>query len=534
MTTIHPQDPWQAIGWSVPLPLVEASTPRLPAFPVDALPDWLYEFCVQQAESSQTPVDAIATLVLGVLATTIQGRVVVRLRPDWTEATCLFLMVVMDSGTKKSATFKAAFEPIRKAEQELRDACMAKHREALRSLEMAEVRYDVAMKSVRAKSSGEDVTQREQEVHSAGEERDAARARAAALEPPELYADDATPEAFTELIARHKRMTIASPEGGWFSTFGGRYNDGRANLEVLLKAYTGEGMRIHRKGAETLYIPAAICSIVVAIQPSVLDEMRGTKGAEDRGLLARFLKTAPLTRRGYRKMNPNPIQPAVQELYDSNVKRILYAYLSINDVEFVLSADADAKFRALREEHERQSRPGGLVHEIDKWAEKHAGNVVRISAALHVAKYAEQAQDIPIEAETIVDAIRIGDYFIEFEIHLSGVTRQRSDLSLAENIIGWIKDQRSYVINASDILQSKRNTAGLENADKVRDVLGLLCDYGYVRPCVRGGGQGPGRPSKKWEVNPHLHPRNPKNSNFQDIQDVGCLIDWDDEGDAAC
>jgi len=533
MSANYPQDPWQANEWSIPLPFVETSTPRMPTFPVDLFPDWLFEFCVQQAESSQTPVDAISTLVLGVLATTIQGRVAVRIRSDWTEATCLFLSVVMDSGTKKSATFKAAFEPIRQAEQELRDACMEKHREALRSLEMAEVRYDVAMKSVRTKSVSDDVTQREQDVHSAGKERDEARARAIALEPPELYADDATPEAFTELICRHKRMTIASPEGGWFSTFGGRYNDGRANLEVLLKAYSGDGMRIHRKGAQPLYIPAAICSIVVAIQPSVLAEMRGTKGAEDRGLLARFLKTAPLTMRGYRKMNPEPIQPVVRELYESNVKQILHSYFSVTDVEFEFSPEANAVFRAFREEHERQSLPGGLVHEIDKWAEKHAGNVARISAVLHVAIHMEKARDIPIGVATICDAIRIGEYFIEYEIHLSDASRQRRDLSLAESLVDWIKDQKSSVINSNDALQSKRGTRGLETAEKVEEVLRLLCGYGYIRPCVRGRGSGPGRPSKKWEVNPHLHPRNPKNSNFQDIQDVGCVIDWDDEGDGA-
>lgn len=533
MSTNHPQDPWQANEWSIPLPLVETSTPRMPTFPVDVFPDWLYEFCVQQAESSQTPVDAISTLVLGVLATTIQGRVVVRIRSDWIEATCLFLSVVMDSGTKKSATFKAAFGPIRQAEQELRDACMEKYREAQRSLEMAEVRYDVAMKAVRTKSVSEDATQKEQDVHSAGKERDEARERVVALEPPELYADDATPEAFAELICRHKRMTIASPEGGWFSTFGGRYNDGRANLEVLLKAYSGDGMRIHRKGAQPLYIPAAICSIVVAIQPSVLAEMRGTKGAEDRGLLARFLKTAPLTMRGYRKMHPEPIQPVVRELYESNVKQILHAYFPVTDVEFVFSREAEAKFRAFREEHERQSRPGGLVHEIDKWAEKHAGNVARISAVLHVAIHLEEARYIPIALATITDAIRIGDYFIEYEIDLSSATRQRRDFSLAENLLGWITDQKSSVINSNDALQRKRGTVGLGSAEKVEEVLLLLCDYGYIRPCMRGRGSGPGRPSKKWEVNPHLHTGNPKNSNFQDIQDVGCVIDWDDEGDGA-
>jgi len=439
----------------------------------------------------------------------------------------------MDSGTKKSATFKAAFKPISQAEQELRDACMKKYPEALRSLEMAEVRYDVAMKSVRTKSSREDIAIAEQAVHSAGKERDEARERVVALEPPVLYADDATPEAFTELIARHERMTIASPEGGWFSTFGGRYNDGRANLEVLLKAYSGDGMRIHRKGAQPLYIPAAICSIVVAIQPSVLAEMRGTKGAEDRGLLARFLKTAPLTMRGYRKTHPEPIQPVVRELYESNVKQILHAYFPVTDVEFVFSHEAEAKFRAFREEHERQSRPGGLVHEIDKWAEKHAGNVARISAVLHVAIHMEKARDILIEEATICDAIRIGEYFIEYEIHLSNVIRQGRDFTRAEIVVDWIKAQKSSVIYASDVLQSKRKTTGLETAEKVEEVLRLLYSYGYIRPCVRGRDAGPGRPRKKWEVNPHLHPRNPKNSNFQDIQDVGCVIDWDDEGDGA-
>ncbi len=517
--TTHPITPSE---WGEPLPLdtgLDASEP----FPVDALPAWLGAYCEAWAETSQTPVDAIAVLTLGAFATAIQGRVVVRLSPDWTEQTCLFVMLVMLSGTKKSATFSEAFHPILQAERALRIDLEPQLADAENRVEIAKGRADSARKAAQSKAQGDARVQAEQTFIDAKDELHEAESRQRTLTPPLFYADDTTPEAFVDLLAIHERMTIASAEGGWFGTFAGRYSEGRANFDALLKGYSGDGIRVHRKGRDMVDIPNAICSVVVAIQPDVLREMAGTPGATERGLLARFVKAAPPTLRGYRNVtNPKSVPMAVRDAYAARLSVVLHELREGFPVEVQLDADARAVFTVLREQHELESRPGGRVHDIDLWAEKYVGNVARIAAILHFADHTTEAAALQISAATLNAAIRIGDYFIEQEIKLNAYAGQSRDVVTVRRILDWIIEEPRDAFTTRDVFQAKRGTTGLDTTVGVRRVLSLLAEYGYIQP-VESTTSGSGRPSETWLVNPAAYPQNPQNlsqGGFEDIEDA--------------
>lgn len=525
------------------LPFTETAKPiplgvkidSAPGFPVDALPSWLATYCRAWAESTQTPVDAIAVLALGVFATIMQGRVVVRLNADWTEETCLFVLLVMPSGAKKSPTFRAAFAPIRQAERELRRDLEPARLDAQRRVAIAKERVDLARKAAKGGATSDERHKLEQAYIDADDERRQAEADEAACVPPVFHADDITPEAFSALLEVHERMTIASPEGGWFGGFAGRYSEGRANFDALLKGYSGDGIRVHRKGSAMVDIPHAIASVVVAVQPDVLREMVGTRGARDRGLLARFVKSAPPTKRGYRNVtNPEPMPSHVREEYAARVKVTLYdlrervpSVVDPDDerervcLEVQLDAEAARMFVDFRERHEVESRPGGRVHEIDMWAEKHAGNVARIAAVLHFAEHTTDAPDMPIGADTLASAIRIGDYFIEQEVTLDRFASQSSEMHSAQRVLDWIADEQRDTFTTRDVTVAKRGTVGLHDADSVRRALDVLVMHGYIRR-VPGDTGKPGRPSEAWEVvPPHTqNAQNPERAGFVDIVDA--------------
>ncbi len=515
----HPITPHE---WDEPVPLDTGLVASEP-FPVDALPAWLGAYCEAWAEATQTPVDAIAVLTLGAFATAVQGRVIVRLSPDWTEQTCLYVLLVMPSGTKKSPTFSEAFRPILQAERALRIDLEPQIADAEYRVEIAKGRADSARKAAQSNAKGNDRHRAEQAYRDASDDLKAAEKAKADAAPPLFYADDVTPEAFVELLGQHKRMTIASAEGGWFGTFAGRYSEGRTNFDALLKGYSGDGIRVHRKGRDMVDIPNAICSIVAAVQPDVLREMVGTPGATDRGLLARFLKASPPTLRGYRNVtDPKPVPPAVREEYAARLSVVLHELRKGYPVEVQLDAEAHIMFTALRERHELESRPGGRVHGIDLWAEKYVGNVARIAGILHFADHTTDAAALKISAVTLGAAIRIGEYFVEQEIKLNAYAGQSRDVVTARRILDWITEEPHYSFTTRDVFQAKRGTTGLDTTVGVRRVLSLLAEYGYIQP-VESTTSGSGRPSETWLVNPAAYPQNPQNlsqGGFEDIEDA--------------
>lgn len=479
--------------WLEPLPL--DSEKAAPGFPVDELPEWLARFCRAWAEATQTPVDAIAILALGAIATTMQGRVKVRLLPDWVEETCLYVLLVMESGTKKSPTFRTAFAPIVQAERDLREMLRDEHLHARSQLVLAEERVKATQRAA-VKSH-----EAESDYLSAVDAKEKAEGQVAATVPPRFYADDATPEAFVELLSIHKRMTIASAEGGWFRTFAGSYSEGRVNLDSLLKGWGGEGIRVDRKGAPPIDIPEAICGVLVAVQRDVLREMVATRGVVERGLLARFVKAAPATRRGYRNVrNPAPMPESVREEYAARVSVLLHELREHDPIELRLDEDAGRVFTEHKVHHEEvESRPGGRVHDLAEWGEKYLGTVARIAAVLHFASHDDtgEASRRPIDERTMRAAIAIGDYLIEQEVALDGVTRQSPEAVGARAILDWIRASGVLDFSTRDVQRAKAGRVALRTSEQVRAALQLLADHGYVARIDEGASK-----SELWVVNP--------------------------------
>ena len=69
----------RGIPWETPAPLTRA--PKLPAFPIDALPDLGGGPREAVAQFTQTPMDLAATVALAAIATAVGGRIRVRVRP---------------------------------------------------------------------------------------------------------------------------------------------------------------------------------------------------------------------------------------------------------------------------------------------------------------------------------------------------------------------------------------------------------------------------------------------------------------------
>lgn len=120
------------------------------------------------------------------------------------------------------------------------------------------------------------------------------------VKPLRLLADDASPEALTSLLADNGgKMALVSAEGGIFEILNGQYSQS-VNIDTLLKAHAGDPIRIDRKGRPSEYIPSPALSVLLTIQPVVLDGLMSNDAFRGRGLTARFLYCIPTSKVGSR------------------------------------------------------------------------------------------------------------------------------------------------------------------------------------------------------------------------------------------
>ena len=145
-----------------------------------------------------------------------------------------------------------------------------------------------------------------------------------AVKPLRLLADDTTPEALASLMAVNDgKMGIVSDEGGVFDILAGKYSNGKANMDVFLKSYTGAPLRIDRKGRPPETIDHPTLTMLLMVQPVVLEAIMGNHDFAGRGFLARPLYALPVSTVGHRAYNTPPVPPQVEEAYHLLVDKLL-------------------------------------------------------------------------------------------------------------------------------------------------------------------------------------------------------------------
>ncbi|MEU9132817.1 YfjI family protein [Kitasatospora sp. NPDC048540] len=406
-------DPGQAPeAWDTPVPVGESRT--LPAFPVDALPAWVGEMVAAVAEETQTPADLAGCLALAALAAAAGGRVRVRIRGRWHEPVNIYTAVALPPGNRKSAVFDLMIAPLLTVEKELKAASALKRTEAETTLKLLKAAAERATAKAGAAEAGDRATAAQEAVALAQE--------AEAVTVPaetQLIADDATQESLATLLAEQGgRIAIMSPEGGIFDIIAGLYS-GSSNMTIFLKGHAGDMARVNRQGRPSQYVERPAVTMGLAIQPEVLDAIAKVKGADGRGLLARYLYSVPVSLVGSRTVEPEPIPDQVVDAYGERLAALTRDLADWTDPAVVtLTPEADAVMLAYQKVTEARLAKGGSLAPIIKWASKRDGAVARLATLLHLATHPAEGWRRPIEAATMAAATRLGDYFTVHALHV--------------------------------------------------------------------------------------------------------------------
>jgi len=314
-----------------------------------------------------------------------------------------------------------------------------------------------------------------------------------------LYADDCSCEALTTLLAENDgMMAVISAEGSIFDIIAGRYTGQKVNLDVWLKGHSGDEIRVDRKNRNAEYIHHPRLTTLLAVQPSVLEEVMHNKVMNGRGLMARFLVSVPASRIGRRIFLSQAIPDGAVRGFEAVLARILANSSDRQEKTIRLSAEAQKVIENYFMENERLL--ADRTNPMKEWLAKNVGAVLRIAGILHLAD--GRGQDDALTGATMENAAMIGRYFYAHARYAYDVMDTDDSVRMAGLVLEKLRQNGKPQITRRELFRSCRGSYFKQVAE-IKPILDMLEEYGYIRQ-ESVAKAGTNRPSEVIYVSPYL------------------------------
>lgn len=445
------------------------------------------DYCIELADSLQVPLDMVGCAILTVVSIACLGTSVY-VMPGYKEPTQIYTAIVAPPSERKSAVFSAALQPIRAIGKLINEFQSAEKA----SVDLKRMMLDRQMAKAVAK----------------GDETEAKRLQAELDQLPiiKLFSPpltDATPEALARAMAANGgTLSFASAEGGLFNILSGSYSD-QPNIDVLLQAYSGEAVYVERIGRDPVIIDHAALSILLALQPQVLERFLGNETLLERGLPARFLYCVPRSKLGHRSARTaRPVCADTANRYSRIIQALAKQSYDGAVRELQLTPMAIELYYLWSEEVERNIGPGAPWHGIaNGWEGKLVGNTIRLAGLLKMMDSPDCS--IPINEGHFSAAVELARYFVD---HALAATGKAAGLTpAAREVLNEIKKQGESPFLPYDLRQKLRSRKQFKEGAQVDQALACLTASGYIRLTLPPPWSGVGRkPEALYEMHPEL------------------------------
>lgn len=480
-----PLDAWPA--------LVPLETPDLPCLRYDLLPSWAGEYAEAIAADTETPAELAIGMILVACAAAAARRVNVLVKPNYFEPCNLWMVVALPPGNRKSAVQTAATAPL-----------VAWERDKAASMEDEIARITSERKTLEARAKEKRTkAAREKDKYKAEElAKEAAEIELSLPQipvPPQIWTSDATPERLGSLLAEHDEcMAWLSSEGGVFDLLQGRYSGGIPNLDLVLKAHSGDAERVDRGSRPPVFLKSPKLSIGLSPQPEVLRGLARKPGFRGRGLLGRFAYLLPNSPLGYRLLESRPVPADVQKAYVNGITAMLNwppRYDGQNVIQPHIVRMSDGAYREWHEfaqAIEVQMRPGESFEHFTDWAGKAPGVAARLAGILHGIKHAHgEPWNAAITTETIRCALEIMAVIAKHSLAALDMMGADHKIASARRVWQWVERGHHERFSIREAFNALRGT--FPRVDYLREALEILEERGYLE-IIELPIEGPGRP----------------------------------------
>lgn len=459
--------------WKAPLPFNEVN---LPPFPVKSLPWPLDEWVTAVSQNTETPTDMAAVCALAVLSCTVQGKFVVSPKSHYSEPLNLYFLIVANSGERKSAIVRLMTQPIyqyERKENERRRTLMENEQVKLNSLKKQVETLERDGKNEKASKIRVQYRSIEQNQ----------------TKPLRLIADDTTPEAMTSLLASNNGvLSIITTEGGIFDTLAGRYSN-TISIDTVLKAYSGDPIRVDRKGREGEVINNPTLTMLLSAQDNVLAEIMKNEAFKSRGLTARILYSRPKSKMGTRHFVTPNIPPDLEIAYQQLVGKLLEIPYPTNGILPIINLSPSAQNEVIRFHDWLEPKLVDELEYMESWGAKLLGNMLRIAGMLHCAKNSNAPSETALSSETVQQAIAISKYFLHHAKCVHNLLGTDKDMQLAKHVTKKLQNQEKRELSKYQIFRLCRGS--FQRVDDLNPILDILIEFGYLKerthPAPTGG-----------------------------------------------
>jgi len=458
--------------WDDPVLFDEIETPDIPA---RLLPGELGEFATALAKATETPEALAVMTVLGTVSAAATKRFCVSPKEDWREPINIYTLVALPPANNKSLIFNHCTEPLVTWEREQATTLESK----IKSQRSERKSQEKIIESLRGKAAKEEDTLKQRNMID-----QIADKEANLIEPqvfPQLFANDTTPEALANNVhEQNGRFAIFSDEGGIVETLSGLYTGGSANVDILLKGIDGGHVRIRRKDRNFDINP--LLTIVLTVQPIIIQNMRSKKAFNGNGMLERFLYVLPKSKLGYRTHDKPPVPQHIRQAYNTKIKTLLDIPALFEDDQekprmLTLSSEAFQDWREFQAAIEIQLRPDGKLSPCLGSGGKICGFALRIAGLLHVAEHGQN--QLVISGETMSRALEIAALLTEHTIAAYGLMGSDQPVEDAKEVFQWIVAQRESSFTQTQVTYAMRHKK-LGKAERLIKALTVLMDRNLI------------------------------------------------------
>jgi putative DNA primase/helicase len=453
-------------------------------YPLDALPVTVRCAVNEVARFVKAPVALIATSALAAISLALQAFNDVQRTQGLTGPTGLFLLVIADSGERKSSCDKYFTKAIR-------EYVALKREEAKPLIEAYKAEYEAWA----AKCSG--LKERIKANASAGKpsakpERELQDLHA--LEPkrprvPKLFYMDATPEALgLSLVKNWPSGGIISSEGGSVLGGHGMTSDSKMRyLSLLNQLWDGADISVERKTSESFTVSGVRLTVALQVQEPTIREFFSNDHdlARGSGFMARFLMCWPDSTQGTRNYDEAPAGWPAVEKFNQRLTVLLNQNVPMDDngaltpSMLTFSPEAHTTWVAFHDAVEFQLREGGKLRDVRDVASKSADNAARLAALFH----AFERTPGPIDGSAMEAGAVIAQW------HLSEARRFLGELAMPSDLVAPLKLEKwllSYCnqrgiekVSTREVQQG--GPGSLRKQEKLNQAIQVLAEHGRIR-----------------------------------------------------
>lgn len=380
-------------------------------FPRDCLPPQIEIYCNEVATYFCVDEALVKAMALAVLSSACQHYTLIikdKTAFDssvWETNLNLYVMLMAERGEKKSPIAKVLTKPIYSWEKEY-------NRKIAEKIKTEKAEYGLLkarQKRVEKDANKEQTAEADNELRQLNEQIESFEF----TNPIQMVVDDATSEALGVVLADNQGVgTVISCEGGLLDIWSGeKYGHGVTNVDIPLKAYSGESFRVNRKQSASLFVEHPILAILLCIQSVVLKDFIENKKLTGKGTVDRFLFATPKSSIGNAKFYSQPVSAKADTDYFNTIKRMLDTRYDVdgclNELTIKMSSEAEKTFARWHDDFQAGIRENLIGFE--GWASKHVEAVARISGIFQVVEDASK----DVSEENVRKAIILSGYFQE-------------------------------------------------------------------------------------------------------------------------